>query len=381
MKQATAAGLRRAVFGMIVLLAMMLTSGAADGLKWKTAQPHYAWSFPQDHWARSGYKTEWWYFTGHLQAENGQRFGYQFTFFRIGVLPETPDLNSDWRANNVIMGHAAVSDLRKQEHRFSEVFYRAVPLIGGFGSYPDSVLAWSRGPAGTDADWRLLWNGEAFDFEMQDAKVRFGFSLSTRPAKSLIFQGPNGWSRKSEASAAASQYYSFTRLTTTGQVTIDGKTYRVTGQSWMDKEFGSNQLGKQQVGWDWFSLQFDDQREVMLFVLRDQKGNIDFARGTVVQPDGQVQYLSREAFTATVQERWKSAHTSDVYPSRWVISIPGENVEVEVAPEIADQENRSRLLPNMHYWEGAVSIRQGGKSIGKGYVELTGYGTSSRPAI
>jgi predicted secreted hydrolase len=381
MKQATAAGLRRAVFGMIVLLAMMLTSGAADGLKWKTAQPHYAWSFPQDHWARPGYKTEWWYFTGHLQAENGQRFGYQFTFFRIGVLPETPDLNSDWRANNVIMGHAAVSDLRKQEHRFSEVFYRAVPLLGGFGSYPDSVLAWSRGPAGTDADWRLLWNGEAFDFEMQDAKVRFGFSLSTRPAKSLIFQGPNGWSRKSEASAAASQYYSFTRLTTTGQVTIDGKTYRVTGQSWMDKEFGSNQLGKQQVGWDWFSLQFDDQREVMLFVLRDQKGNIDFARGTVVQPDGQVQYLSREAFTATVQERWKSAHTSDVYPSRWVISIPGENVEVEVAPEIADQENRSRLLPNMHYWEGAVSIRQGGKSIGKGYVELTGYGTSSRPAI
>jgi predicted secreted hydrolase len=100
-----------------------------------------------------------------------------------------------------------------------------------------------------------------------------------------------------------------------------------------------------------------------------------------VQPDGQVQYLSQDAFTVTVQERWKSAHTSGVYPSRWIIAIPGENMEVEVMPEIADQENRSRLLPKLYYWEGAVIIRQDGKSIGKGYVELTGYGTSSRPAI
>jgi predicted secreted hydrolase len=261
------------------------------------------------------------------------------------------------------------------------VFYRAVPLLGGFGSYPDAVLAWSRGPAGTDADWRLLWNGEAFDFEMQDAEARFGFSLSTRPAKPLIFQGPNGWSRKGEGASAASQYYSFTRLATTGQVTLDGKTYRVTGQSWMDKEFGSHQLGEQQVGWDWFSLQLDDQREIMLYLLRDQQGNIDFAGGTVVQSDGQVQYLSQDAFTVTVQERWKSATTSGIYPSRWVIAIPGANVEVDVMPEIADQENRSRLLPKLYYWEGAVILRQDGQSIGKGYVELTGYGTSSRPAI
>jgi predicted secreted hydrolase len=381
MMQVTAPGFRLAVFGAIFLLAVRLASAAADGVKWNVAQPHYAWSFPQDHWARAGYKTEWWYFTGHLQAENGRRFGYQFTFFRIGVLPAAPALNSDWRANNAIMGHAAVSDLSAREHRFSEVFYRAVPLLGGFGSYPDAVLAWSRGPAGTDADWRLLWNGEAFDFEMQDAEARFGFSLSTRPAKPLIFQGPNGWSRKGEGASAASQYYSFTRLATTGQVTVDGKTYRVTGQSWMDKEFGSNQLGKLQVGWDWFSLQLDDQREIMLYLLRDQKGNIDFAGGTVVQPDSQVQFLSQDAFTITVQERWKSANTSGVYPSRWVIAIPGENVEVEVMPEMADQENRSRLLPKLYYWEGAVIIRQDGKSIGKGYVELTGYGTSSRPAI
>jgi predicted secreted hydrolase len=366
----------------VVLLAALFASSAADSVNtWKTAQPNYAWSFPQDHWARAGYKTEWWYFTGHLQAENGRRFGYQFTFFRIGVLPAPPALNSDWRASNIIMGHAAVSDLSEQEHRFSEVFYRAVPLLGGFGSYPEPVLAWSRGPAGTNADWRLLWNGEAFDFEMQDAAARFGFSLSTRPVKPLVLQGPNGWIRKGEGTSAASQYYSFTRLATTGQVTIDGTPYRVTGQSWMDKEFGSNQLSKQQIGWDWFSLQLDDQREIMLYLLRDQKGHVDVAGGTVVQPGGQVQYLSRDAFSVTVQERWKSAHTSGAYPSRWVIAIPGENLEVEVAPEIADQENRSRLLPNLYYWEGAVIIRQGGQPMGKGYVELTGYGTSSRPAI
>ncbi len=381
MRHGTIASCGCGVLGAALLLVLLLSPSAGEDILWKAARPDYAWTFPQDHWAHAGYKTEWWYFTGHLQADNGQRFGYQFTFFRIGVLPTKPELHSDWRMKNVIMGHAAISDLHKQEHRFSEVLYRAVPLLGGFGAYPDTVIAWSRGPAGTDRDWKLRWNGAAFDVAMLDAAKRFGFSLSTRPAKPRIFQGPNGWSRKGEGDSAASQYYSFTRLQTTGIVTMDGESYTVTGQSWMDKEFGSNQLGAQQVGWDWFSLQLDDQREIMLYLLRDSKGNIDFARGTLVQPDGRVQYLGREAFTVSVRDRWRSPTTSGIYPARWVITVPAEHIKVEVVPDMAEQENRSRLVPHLHYWEGAVTILQQRQQIGKGYVELTGYGTSRRPAI
>lgn len=365
---------------ILVAVCLLVAPVVANPI-WKTAQPDYPWSFPQDHWAHQGYKTEWWYFTGHLTATDGRRFGYQFTFFRVGLLTAKPDVNSEWAVRNLIMGHASISDLDRNDHRFSEVLYRATPLLGGFGAYPEPIIAWSRGPAGTEGNWQLQWNGNAFDFDMRDDAQNIAFSLSTQPIKPLIFQGLNGYSRKDKDAAAASQYYSFTRLHTSGQVSLDGVTWDVTGESWMDKEFSSNQLASHQVGWDWFSLQLDDQREVMLYMLRHQNGTIDFARGTVVKPDGKTTYLRQDDFTVTSQAQWKSPHTTGVYPAQWRISVPRENLEIEVTAEIADQENRSRLMATMHYWEGAVKILQQGKSVGKGYVELTGYGTSSRPAL
>lgn len=381
MRQVAMVGIWVGIMGVFLIAILWLAPGGATGVAWKVAQMDYVWSFPQDHWARSGYKTEWWYFTGHLQTATGRRFGYQFTFFRVGVLPAEPELNSDWRTTHLIMGHAALSDLSQKKHRFSEVLYRAIPLLGGFGRYPDTVIAWSRGPAGTNANWHLEWNGTAFDLSMSDVALGFGFALSTQPRKGLIFQGANGFSRKGEGTAAASQYYSFTRLKTVGSITLDGNSYQVTGQSWMDKEFGSNGLAENQVGWDWFSLQLDDRREIMLYILRDQKGDVDFAHGTVVDADGQVRYLNRDEFSIEVHKRWKSPKTSDIYPAHWNLVIPGTCLEIEVVPDMADQENRSRLVPEMHYWEGSVSVLQSREPIGKGYVELTGYGRSSRPAI
>ncbi len=365
----------------IGLLVALLPGQILANAEWKTAHPDYRWSFPEDYWARQGYKTEWWYFTGHIEAENGRRFGYQFTFFRVGVLVKKPALDSAWVMRNLIMGHAAISDLDRNEHYFSEVLYRATPLLGGFGTYPEPIIAWSRGPAGTDGNWQLTWNGTAFDFSMKDDAQRIAFTLSTQPMKPLIFQGPNGYSPKDQDAAGASQYYSFTRLQTAGELRIGDQTWAMSGESWMDKEFGSNQLASHQVGWDWFSLQLDDRREIMLYLLRHENGTLDFARGTVVQPDGQTAYLERDAFTVTGQARWKSPHTTGVYPSRWRITIPGENLDLEIRADMADQENRSRMMTTMHYWEGAVQVLRNGQPIGRGYVELTGYGTASRPAL
>ena len=365
----------------IVVLLILCTLCPVAANDWKQAQPDYAWSFPRDHWSHEGYKTEWWYFTGHLRAGDGRRFGYQFTFFRVGVLPTAPDAESGWSARDLIMGHAAISDLDRNEHRFSEVIYRAVPLLGGFGAWPEPLIAWSRAPAGTSGKWRLLWNGSGFDFDARDDAQGMSFSLSTRPGKPLIFQGPNGYSRKTQSGSGASQYYSFTRLRTSGELSLDGQTWQVSGESWMDKEFFTSVLAPQQIGWDWFSLQLDDQREVMLFLLRHEDGSSDFASGTVVYPDGSTAYLDGNAFSIAGEARWQSPHTDGVYPSRWRLSIPREKLELEVMVEMADQENRSRLIDTLYYWEGAVRLLQNGTQMGKGYVELTGYGTSSRPAL
>jgi predicted secreted hydrolase len=352
--------------------------------EWQKAQPDYAWSFPRDHWTHRGYRTEWWYFTGQLSATEPpeRRFGYQFTLFRVGLTPQRPQLQSEWAASDLIMGHAAITDLHSRRHQFSELLYREIPLLAGFNPYPDPLIAWCRGPAGTAAQWTLRWNGAAFDLSMRDDAQGMGLVLSTKPLRPLIFQGPNGYSLKSQDGQVASLYYSFTRLLTEGTVSLGGKTFSVQGQSWMDREFGSSQLAKNQVGWDWFSLQLDDQREIMLYALRNRGGAPDFARGTLVLPQGRVRYLDPADWRLSVTNHWKSPASGARYPARWTLNIPSENLTLQITPLLADQENRGNLAGGLFYWEGAVTVRDdSGAAVGTGYVELTGYGTSNRPPI
>ena len=350
-----------------------------SGTAWLAARPDFAWRFPRDHWSHPGYRTEWWYFTGHLTspADTTAQFGYQFTIFRIGLLPDAPSWRSTWAATDLVMGHAAVTDLRTGRHVFSEVLYRAVPLLGAFGGPWDPLLAWSLAPPGTPARWTLAWNGGGFDFAMRDDGQEIAFALSTRATKPLVFQGPNGYSRKGAADAAASQYYSFTRLATSGTLRVGPETLTVRGESWMDKEFGSNQLAGDQVGWDWFSLQLDDGRDVMLYVLRDAAGGASHANGTLVAADGRARWLEATDFSVVASARWRGPAGTE-YPARWRVRVPLAELDLEVAPRLADQENRSRLVPQLAYWEGGVDVRAAGRAVGRGYVELTGYGARTR---
>jgi predicted secreted hydrolase len=351
---------------------------------WDEARPDYRWSFPRDHWSHPSYRTEWWYLTGQLQAvdDPDARFGYQFTFFRVGLDPETPDLASAWAQPTLIMGHLAVTDLQRDTHRFAEVLYRTTEFLGGFGAPGDSTLAWSLAPPGTPGRWTLTWNGAGFDISARDDREGVGLSLRTEPAKPLIFQGPNGWSRKGTEPSSASLYYSMTRLVTEGTVTVDERELRVTGESWMDKEFGSNQLDPGQVGWDWFSLRLADGRDLMIYVLRDERGAASHASGTVVDADGGTSYLGPTDWTLEATERWASPETGADYPARWRLTVPSMQLDVEVVPEQAAQENVSALVGNLYYWEGSVRVLdRDGAPAGIGYVELTGYGNAARPAI
>jgi len=351
---------------------------------WRSADPAFEWQFPRDHWAHPGYKTEWWYFTGQLvdAADSTKRFGYQFTFFRVGLAPDPPALNSAWAVADLVMGHAALTDLATGEHRFSELVYRANGLLGGFPAPGDSLVAWSRAPAGTDGRWTLRWDGTGYGFTAADDRVGIALSLETRPRKPIVLQGPNGYSLKGAESSAASSYYSFTRLATHGTVSIAGTTYTVVGESWMDKEFGSNQLTDDQVGWDWFSLRLDDGRDIMLYRLRARDGSTDFARATFVSPEGTARYVEGNEWIVTVLDSWRSPATGAVYPVRWRLEAPAEAVTLLVTADAPNQENTSRLIPDLFYWEGSVRVTDtSGQRAGVGYVELTGYGTAAPPAI
>ena len=383
----------------LMAAALIVISGSiARADDWLYARPDYAWSFPRDHWAHPAYRSEWWYLTGHLEATGPapRNLGYQFTFFRIGLLAEQPPSASAWEAKDLVMGHAAITDLDTGEHIYSELLYRAAPLLGAFTPPPDmnasgapappaeSLIAWCRAPAGTDTTWTLRWNGEAFNVSIDDEAKGIAFTLATRPQKPVALEGPNGFSRKGAAASAASQYYSFTRLQTGGTVSIGGVTLPVRGTSWMDHEFGSGTLDPQQTGWDWFSLQLDDGREIMLYLLRGGDTVVDYARGTLVEKDGATRDLSAGDFAVRATGRWKSPVTQAVYPSGWTVTIAAADppISIEVISEVKDQENRGRLARALFYWEGAVRAQsEGGAPAGLGYVELTGYGTNNRPAL
>lgn len=362
-----------------VLAALVLAATPA----WRPADPAHRWEFPRDHWAHPDHRNEWWYFTGTLAAvgDPDRRLGYQLTFFRVGLSPEPPALDSAWAASQAVMGHAAVTDLRAGTHRFSEVLWRASPLLGGFGAPPDPVLAWARAPAGTAGRWTLRLEDGAFHLAMRDDARGIALALVARPAKPLVLQGPNGYSRKAGEAGYASLYYSFTRLATEGTLTVNGETLRVRGESWMDKEYGSSQLAPAQVGWDWWSLRLADGRDLMLYVLRRADGSADWRNGTLVGRDGRARVLAPGEWTVEARGTWQSRRGAR-YPAGWALAVPGEGIRVVATPEVAAAENVSALAGGISYWEGPVRLTDGeGRDAGEGYVELTGYGEGTRPPL
>lgn len=346
--------------------------------RWARARPGYAWEFPRDHAAHRAYRIEWWYLTGILEAEDapGRTFGYQLTLFRIGLRPEKTMLASAWATDTVLLGHAAVTDVAGNDHRFAEVLRREVPLLARFGAPGEPVLAWCRAPAGTDGDWSIAWNGAGFDAAAVDARTGLAFRLHTTAMKPLVLHGARGFSAKSGDGASASLYYSYTRLATEGTLTLDGRSFRVRGTSWMDKEFSTSSLGREQVGWDWLALRLADGRDLMLYVMRRKDGTADVAQASLVSSTGEVRALPASAWTLRATTRWRG------YPSRFRLDIPGEGIHVAVVPLVLDQENRGTLPGAPDYWEGAVRVEDGeGRAVGEGYVELTGYGRGNRPPV
>jgi predicted secreted hydrolase len=361
-----------------LLAAVLLATAPA----WRAPSPDHRWSFPADHFAKPEYRNEWWYFTGHLEDvdDPSRRYGFQLTFFRVGLVPGAPPpVDSALAARGAVMVHAAIGDLTAGEHRFGEVLWREAPPLGGFSPPPGPSVAWARAPAGSAGRWTLDWSGRGFDLAFDDAAQGTALRLATRPEKPLVFQGPNGLSRKAEAAGYASLYYSFTRLAAEGTLTMGERRLRVRGRAWMDRELSSSQLAPGQVGWDWFALQLADGRDLMLYVLRRAGGAVDFASATVVAADGAVEHLGREAFAVRPTATWRSPRTGAAYPAGWDVEVRGERLRVE--PAFAAQENVSRLA-GLHYWEGAVRVTTpGGAPAGEGYVELTGYGEGNKPPL
>ena len=342
--------------------------GALTPEGWRQAGLGHAWRFPRDHGSHPEYRIEWWYYTGNL-AGRDRRFGYQVTFFRVGVDP-APENPSRWAVRDLYMAHLAVTDLGADRHLVAERLDRGG--LGWAGAREGTLDVWN-------GDWRASLSGDRHRLEVVDRT--FGVELDLEPGKPPTLHGENGLSRKGPSAGNASQYYSMTRMPTTGRVRLDGEWIDVTGASWMDHEFGTTFLEPGQVGWDWFSLQLDDGADLMVFQLRRADGRPDdHSAGTWVEGDGISAPLDAGDVRLVPGRRWTSPASGAAYPVEWRVELPGRRVSLDVTAALDAQELDTAASTGVTYWEGAVTVtgRVGGRQVrGRGYLEMTGY--SGRP--
>jgi predicted secreted hydrolase len=330
---------------------------------WQVAKPGWVYEFPRDHFAHPDFKTEWWYFTGNLTSEEGRHYGFQLTFFRQGVRMENVTVTR-FAVRDIKLAHFAVTDIEDKEFRFAQKVSRG--SFGEAGFSDDLRIAWIE-------DWTLELTDEGH-FLIRAKDKDFALSLDLRPRKKAVFHGEDGVSQKSAGEGRASHYYSFTRLESTGALIMDGRSIPVRGWSWFDQEWATNQLSENQTGWDWLSLQFEDNTELMLFQIRLREGGREqFSHGTWIGADGRTIPLRNEDFELVPGRVWRSRQTGGNYPVEWKLRIPKFGMELDVEAAVDGQE---LVLSPIAYWEGSVRARgkRAGHAVkGRGYLEMTGY--------
>ncbi len=357
-------------------LSLVETLGGADTVGYARADTARDFDFPRDHGPHPDFRTEWWYVTGNVSADDGRAYGFQFTIFRSALSPDAGEAESAWATNQAYMGHLALTDVEAERFRAEERFARGVPWLAGAEATPFRVYLedWSLAavdPGAGTAPFPMRLSGE-----IDGARL----DLTMEAGKPLVLQGEQGLSQKGPEPGNASYYYAHTRMPTAGWLVVESDSVAVEGLAWLDREWSTSALSPGQVGWDWFALQLDDGWEMMVYQLRREDGSADaLSDGVLIDPTGQRVPLEwGRDVEVTVTEEWASPVDGVLYPAGWRIRVPDRGWDLAVTPVIADQELRLAF----RYWEGAVRVvGQGEAGVeveGRGYVELTGYAEAGR---
>jgi predicted secreted hydrolase len=324
--------------------------------------------FPEDHGSHPEYRTEWWYFTGNLATEEGRHFGFELTFFRyaLGTTLERDAARSAWRTDQIWMAHFAITDTEQRRFHAAERFAREALGLAGARAAPLQV--WVK-------DWtaRSTSGSEDLALRLEASDAGVALALDVTAALAPVAHGDNGLDRKGSVEGNASYYYSVPRLAAAGSITLDEQTFSVSGSAWLDREWSTSSLEPGIVGWDWFALQFSDGRSLMFYRLRTADGQASpFSSGSLISADGSRTALLSSDVTLVATDHWTSEATGARYPIGWRLTLPRENLTLDIEPYLENQE----LDLSVRYWEGAVQATgrgAGGALTAQGYLELAGY--------
>jgi predicted secreted hydrolase len=345
----------------VVAFAIALPGGADT--RYPEVVPGRAFSFPADHGAHPGYRTEWWYVTGWLEVD-GRALGFQVTFFRsrIAGQDENP---SRFAPKQIVIAHAALSDPALGRLLHDQRVSRA-----GFG-----LAEAATGEAGVTLDgWRFEQQGDGFRVDI--AAREFRFDLAFEPTQPPLLQGEKGYSRKGPKEGSASYYYSLPHLRVSGTVTRDGRPRPATGEAWLDREWSSQYMESEASGWDWTGINLDDGSALMAFRMRRKGGGTVWAGGSIRSASGEVTVLRPDDVEFEPRRVWRSPRSGTTYPV--AVTVRAGDRVFDLEPLMDDQENDTRRSTGAIYWEGAVRAKEGGREVGRGYLELTGYWSAMR---
>jgi predicted secreted hydrolase len=326
--------------------------------------------FPRDD-APHDRMTEWWYYTGHLSdAEDDSEWGFEYVIFRAerGRFPVT------WASHLAITNETGARFTYAQRSEIGPQVDRS----------SDSGFDFALG--GGETPWEMRGDGGVHHLTARsDAPETTGdagsisLDVELRSGAAPVLHDTDGWI--DFGPAGGSYYYSRTRMPLVGTIEVDGREARGGGFAWFDHQWGDF-IAVGGGGWDWFAVNLDDGTDLTLSLVRDRDGSYPLVYGTLVEVDGTVRHLPREAFSVEVTGRWLSPRTGVDYPAGWRLELPGEGLVIALTPTVAQQELDTRATTGVVYWEGSQVVKgtRGGQPLGgKAYVELTGYGAPEGP--
>jgi predicted secreted hydrolase len=365
----TAANAAAAAVTTTATTAAAATAAAATGAPYAEVTAERTLAFPADFGSHPEFRTEWWYVTGWLSTKSGESLGFQITFFRT-----KPDVDagnpSAFAARQLIIAHCAISDPKRgrlwQDQRIRRAGFGLADARQGDTDVWIDNWTLKRDPGGDTARGAYSARIDADGFAL---------ALTFSDTQAPLLNGGAGVSRKGPAVQAASYYYSLPHLKVEGSLTRAGEPTAVDGEAWFDHEWSSQYLDPQAVGWDWIGINLDDGEALMAFRIRDAHGAAHWAGGTLRSAGGQ-KTLQPDEVTFIPGRTWTSPRTGIEYPIEWRVRV-GER-EFDLTPLLSDQENDTRLSTGAIYWEGAVRASEHQRIVGRGYLELTGYGERLR---
>ncbi len=324
--------------------------------------------------------TEWWYYTGHLLAGDGSRFGFEYVVFRAerGSFPVTwashlalTDETGDafHYAQRAEIGPAVDRSPRDPAGRPTGFAFAVTGFDPEHPARAPGVPWTMAGSGGSDT----LVATAGGDEVAGDPVAAFGLDLRLRATRRPALHDTDGY--VDFGPAGGSYYYSRTAMDATGTVTLGADTLEVDGDAWFDHQWGDF-ISVGGGGWDWFAVNLDDGIDLTLSLVRAADGTYPLMYGTLIEPDGTTHHLDQAAFAIESTGRWTSAATGAAYPAAWTITVPGWGIEVRLSPTVAQQELDTRDTTGVVYWEGSQHVdatRDGIALGGRAYVELTGY--------